>query len=48
MYAPIIINNCMQLIEITDEAFKRIIPDLKVGAVEKDISAKLSSDITKQ
>ena len=29
-------------IEITDEAFKRIIPDLKVGAVEKDISAKLS------
>ena len=29
-------------IEITDEAFKQIIPDLKEGAIEREISAKIS------
>ena len=36
------IESLKTAIEITDEAFKKIIPDLKVGAIEKDISAKLS------
>jgi len=29
-------------IDVTDEVFKQIIPDLKVGAIEKEIAAKIS------
>jgi len=36
------IESLKTAIEITDEAFKLIIPELKEGAIEKDISAKLS------
>ena len=36
------IDSLKTAIEITDEVFKQIIPELKIGAVEKDISAKIS------
>ena len=36
------IESLKTAIEITDETFKMIIPELKVGAIERDISAKIS------
>ena len=36
------IESLKTAIEITDTVFKKIIPELKVGAIEKDISAKIS------
>ncbi len=36
------IESLKSAIEITDEVFKQIIPDLKEGAVEKEIAAKIS------
>ena len=36
------IDSLKTAIEITDEVFKQIIPKLKIGAVEKDISAQIS------
>ena len=36
------IESLKTAIEITDTVFTQIIPDLKVGAIEKDISAKIS------
>ena len=36
------IESLKTAIEITDEVFTQIIPELKVGAVEKEISAKIS------
>ena len=36
------IESLKTAIEITDEAFKMIIPELKAGAIERDISAKIS------
>ena len=36
------INSLKTAIEITDKVFDQIIPELKIGAVEKDISAKIS------
>ena len=36
------IDSLKTAIEITDKVFEQIIPDLKIGAVEKDISAKIS------
>ena len=35
------IDSLKTAIEITDEVFKQIIPELKIGAIEKDISAKI-------
>ncbi len=36
------IESLKSAIEVTDEVFKQIIPDLKVGAIEKEIAAKIS------
>jgi len=36
------IESLQTAIDITDEVFKQIIPDLKIGAKEKDIAAKIS------
>ena len=36
------IDSLKTAIEITDEVFKQIIPELKEGAIEKDIAAKIS------
>lgn len=36
------INSLKTAIEITDSVFTQIIPDLKIGAIEKEISAKIS------
>ena len=36
------INSLKTAIEITDEAFMQIIPELKAGAIEREISARLS------
>mgnify|MGYP003310588936 CR=1 FL=1 len=36
------INSLQTAIEITDQVFTEIIPELKVGAIEKQIAAKIS------